>query len=98
MVESKARKARTFRSKVDIIRILQEQAQSGQNVKSFCAARGIAGGTFHWWKQKYAMGEDVPRSGFSSLHLLPEAGLFAVVGTIKIYQAVTAAYLKELMS
>jgi transposase-like protein len=98
MVEGKARKARTFRSKADILNILQEQIQSGQNIKSYCAAHGIAGGAFHRWKQKYGMGEDLRRSGFASLHVAPEPGLFAIVGNIRIYQPVSAAYLKELMS
>ena len=98
MVEGKVRRARTFRSKADILRMLQEQAQSGENIKSFCAMHGIAGGTFHRWKQKYGAGEDVTASGFAPVHILPEAGLFAIVGNIRIYQPVSAAYLKELMS
>ncbi len=98
MVEGKVRKARTFRSKADIRKMLQEQAESGENIKSFCVARGIAGGTFHRWKQKYGVGENVPSSGFAPLHIMPEPGLFASIGSIKIYQPVSAAYLKELMS
>lgn len=98
MAESKARKARTFRNKAEILKILQEQAQSGQNIKSYCAVQGIAGGTFHRWKQKYGTEEGVPPSGFAPLHIMPEAALFATVGGIRIYQPVSAAYLKELMS
>lgn len=98
MVESKAGKARTFRSMAEIVKILQEQAESGQNISSFCGARGIAYGTFHRWKQKYSAGEDVTGSGFAPLHIVREAGLFAAVGNIRIYQPVSAAYLKELVS
>jgi hypothetical protein len=98
MVEGKIRKPRIFRSKAEILKILQEQAQSGQNVKSFCTAQCIASGTFHRWRQQYASRVDVRSSGFAPVHILPEAGLFATVGSIRIYQPVSAAYLKELMS
>lgn len=98
MSEGKARKARTFRRKDEIVKILQEQSESGQNIRSFCDARGIGCGTFHRWKQKFGKSEAVARSGFAPLHIMPEPGLFATVGSIRIYQPVSAAYLKELMS
>lgn len=98
MVESKGSKTRIFRRKAEIVKILQEQTESGQNIRSFCGVRGIACGTFHRWKQKYGSGEDAPGSGFAPLHIVREVGLFAAVGNIRIYQPVSAAYLKELMS
>jgi len=98
MTEGKARNSRTFRGKTEILRILQEHAESGQNVKSYCAAQGIAGGTFHRWKQKFGAGHEIQRSGFAALQIMPEPGLFAIVGSISIYQPVSAAYLKGLMS
>lgn len=97
-MEEKKAGTRKFRGKAAILRILQEQVQSGQNIKSFCASRGIAGGTFHRWKQKYGAPEDRPEAGFATLQIIPEPGLFAMVGSIKIYQPVSAAYLKELLS
>lgn len=39
MVEDKAKKRRIFRSKAEILKILQEQAQSGQNVKVYAPSR-----------------------------------------------------------
>jgi len=96
-MEEKKAGTRKFRGKAAILKILQAQAQSGQNIKSFCCAQGIAGGTFHRWKQKYGTGEDHSAAGFASLQIIPELGLFAMVGSIKIYQPVSAAYLKELL-
>jgi len=98
MEESKVKTVRKFRSKAAILNILQDQVVSGQNIKTYCASHGIAGGTFHRWRQKYGTAEDVPRSGFASLHVVPEPGLFAIVGSLRIYQPVSAAYLKELLS
>lgn len=98
MTEGKVRKTRTFRGKTEILRILQEQTESGQNVKSYCAAQGIAGGTFHRWKQKYGTEHEIARPGFAALQIMPEPGLFAIVGGIRIYQPVSATYLKELLS
>jgi hypothetical protein len=98
MEEKKEKAARKFRGKAAIVKLLQEQVQSGQSIKSFCDAHGIAEGTFHNWKQRYGAGVAQASGGFATLQILPERGLFAVVGSIKIYQPVSAAYLKELLS
>jgi hypothetical protein len=98
MEESKVKTVRKFRSKTAILKILQDQVDSGQNIKTYCASHGIAGGTFHRWKQKYWAAGDVSRSGFSPVQIIPEPGLFAMVGNIRIYQPVSAAYLKDLIS
>jgi hypothetical protein len=37
-------------------------------------------------------------AGFATVQLIAEPGLFAAVGGIKIYQSVSAAYLKELLA
>ena len=90
-MEEKKAGSRKFRGKAAILRILQEQIQSGQNIKSYCAAHGIAGGTFHRWKQKYGTREEVhAETGFATIQIVPEPGLFAAVGGIKIYQPVSA--------
>lgn len=98
MEESNVKPVRKYRSKAAVLKILQDQVQSGQNIKSFCEARGIAGGTFHRWKQKYSAEEDHSKESFATLHITPERGLFAIVGSIKIYQPVSASYLKELLA
>jgi hypothetical protein len=98
MEEKKEKAARKFRGEAAIVKLLQEQAQSSQSIKSFCAAHGIAEGTFHNWKQKYGAGSVPSSRGFTTLQVVPESGLFATVGNIKIYQPVSTAYLKELLS
>lgn len=96
MEEKKEKAARKFRGKADILKLLQEQARSGQSIKSFCAAHGIAEGTFHNWKHRYV--EEVPATAsFAPIQIMQEPGLFAMVGNVKIYQPVSAAYLKELL-
>ena len=85
-------------AKAGILKILQEQGQSGQNIKSFCADRGIAGGTFHRWKRIYGADEGRSSAGFATVEITPESGLFAMVGSIKIFQPVSASYLKELLA
>jgi hypothetical protein len=98
MEEKLTPKVRRFRGKGEILRLLQEYSKSGQNIKSFCALRNISPGTFHRWKHKYS--ETGPVSdpiGFGPLQIIPEPGLFAAVGAIRIYQPVSAAYLKELV-
>ena len=97
MQENQEKVVRKFRGKIAIVKLLQEQNRSGQNIKTFCAAHGIAEGTFHNWKHKYA-GEVDARSGFTAVQIIPDPGLFAMVGGIKIYQPVSAAYLKELLA
>jgi len=87
--------SRKFRGRAAIVNLLHQQAQSGQSIKAFCAGQGIATGTFHNWKHKYRLQE---ASGFATLKIVPESGLFAIVGDIRIYQPVSAAYLKELLS
>jgi len=62
MEEKKEKAARKFRGEAAIVKLLQEQVQSGQSIKLFCAAHGIAEGTFHNWKLKYGAGR-VPVSG-----------------------------------
>jgi hypothetical protein len=101
-MESTANKnAKVFRSKQEIERLLMEHAQSGLSVKAFCADLDIASGTFYYWKGKYAKGNVlIKKAGFAPIEVVPSAGngLFAEVGCIKIYQPVSAAYLKELLA
>ncbi len=98
MEEKKEKAVRKFRGETAILKLVQEQTQSGQSIKSFCIAHGIAEGTFHNWKHKYGAGSVPASKAFTTLQVVPESGLFATVGNIKIYQPVSAAYLKELVS
>lgn len=94
------KKAKVFRGKQEIDQLLKEHAESGQSVKAFCTAHNIAEGTFYHWKDKYAKSSTAEKSGFTPVEIVPSAvnGLFAQVGSIKIYQPVSAAYLKELLA
>ncbi|HVU84753.1 MAG TPA: hypothetical protein VHC50_07920 [Puia sp.] len=98
MEESKVKPIRKYRGRAVVLKILQDQLDSGLNVKSYCAAKGIAEGTFHRWKHKHSAPSEAEPVGFATLKVMSESGLFAVVGGIKIYQPVSAAYLKELLS
>jgi hypothetical protein len=93
------KKVKVFRSKQEIEQLLKEHAQSGQSVKSFCAGLHISEGTFYHWKEKYAKRVAMEQPGFMPVKIVSSGsnGLFAEVGNIKIYQPVSAAYLKELL-
>ena len=98
-MESKGvKKTKVFRGKPQIEQLLTEHVQSGQSARAFCAAHGIAVGTFYHWKEKYGKSKARKKAGFATVEIVPSTGngLFAEVGAIKIYQAVSAAYLKEL--
>jgi hypothetical protein len=95
------KKVKVFRSKQEIKQLLKEHAQSGLSVKAFCAGLPIAEGTFYHWKKKFS--KDIGatgKPGFAPIEIVPPTGhgLFAEVGDIKIYQPVSAAYLKELLA
>lgn len=91
---------KTFRSKQEIEHILRDQLASGLSIKAFCAANGFHKATFHYWKKKATAATSQSKdAGFASVTILPSTGshLFAEVGNIKLYQPVSAAYLKELL-
>jgi hypothetical protein len=97
MESSKGVSARKYRGKAAILKVLQDQAASSLNIASYCAAHGIAKSNFHRWLRKYGEAPEIGQVGFTPLQIVPEAGLFATVGSIRIYQPVSAAYLKELL-
>jgi hypothetical protein len=95
------KKVKVFRSKQEIERLLIEHAQSRLSVKAFCADLDFSEGTFYYWKKKFAKEAGTTgKAGFAPIEIVPSAGngLFAEVGCIKIYQPVSAAYLKELLA
>ena len=101
MESAASKNSRVFRSKQEIARLLKEHAQSGLSVKAFCAGLPIAEGTFYHWKKKFS--KDIGatgKPGFAPIEIVPPTGhgLFAEVRGIKIYQPVSAAYLKELLA
>ena len=99
-----AKKVRIFRDKETILNILGDYEKSNLSVKAFCNENNIAPGSFHNWKKKYSnsRANRAGEPGFTTLRIVPSApasgpGLFAEVNGIKIYQPVSAAYLKELL-
>jgi hypothetical protein len=105
METNSAKRVRVFRGKETILNILSEQKKSKLSIKAFCDENDIAAASFHNWKKKYrnSRANRVVQPGFTTLRVTPTApvagpGLFAEVNSIKIYQPVTAAYLKELLA
>jgi hypothetical protein len=98
-----SKKICVFRGKESILRILDEYKKSGLSIKAFCLQNKINPASFHNWKKKYCGGLVNPakRTGFAAVQItVPPAvaePLFVSVKEIKIYQWVTAAYLKELL-
>ncbi len=89
---------RQYRSRSVILDLLAAHRQSGLSIKAFCAERAVPEASFHNWRKRYAK-EDTSSgsSAFTPLQLnMGAAGLFAEVNGIKLYQPVSAAYLKEL--
>jgi hypothetical protein len=104
METATSKKIRVFRDEQSILQLLDECKKSNLSIKASCAAHGIPQGSFHNWKRKYDGSREEPDgpTGFSRLPIDPwlglaNPGLFAEVKGIKIYQGVTAAYLKELL-
>ena len=94
------------RNKQAILQLLEEFSKSGMGVKSFCNRYSIGRSTFHKWQSRYnhkreARGLVTAGPGFAAIDVINAAGqssmLFAEVKGIKLYQPVTAAYLKELL-
>jgi transposase-like protein len=99
-----AKMTRVFRGEEAILNILAEYKKSKLSIKTFCLEHNIASATFHNWKKKYSKRSVKPAkvTRFAELQITSPATtgtpLFAEVKEIKIYQWVTAAYLKELLS
>jgi transposase-like protein len=89
-----------------IISLLDQFDTEKISLKTFCADHSICEQTFYNWRKRY-LSRKVNKSG-SFVEILPTAaevevpqgtgGLFAEVRGIRIYQAVSASYLKALVS
>ena len=95
--------SRSRRSKQQIQDLLSEFNTSTGTVKEFCKLHNISAGKFHKWKSRYkaASGNKSKRSGFAKLDVMDASllapALFAEVKGIRIYQPVSASFLKELL-
>jgi hypothetical protein len=93
---------RTRRTRQQIESLIAGFSQSGLTVKEYCLSHGISQGVFHKWKARFKK-EKFRKTGepaFASMKICTSSfnTLFAEVGSIRIYQPVTAAYLKELLA
>jgi hypothetical protein len=94
---------RSRRSKQQIQDLLSEFDKSTGSVKEFCKLHSISKGTFHKWKSRYKAtpGNNTKRCGFAKLDVVDASqlapALFAEVNGIRIYQPVSASFLKELV-
>lgn len=93
-------KVRMRRTHQQIDELLSQYEQSGCSVGEFCSMKGLNPRSLHKWlsRRKAAGADNVVTSGFSKviLQASPTVVLFAEVGSIRLYQPVSAAYLKEL--
>lgn len=81
--------------------ILNKFAESGSTVKQFCEDHQIVAGTFHKWQNrvKIKSSKKLVHAGFAQIQVNPLVNsLFAEVKGLRIYQPVSAAYLKELLA
>jgi transposase-like protein len=88
------------RSGEEIKDILLRYRSSGLTTATFCRQQHLNLGTFHTWKKRYRenglSAEGV--NGFLKVRVSdPLPGLFAEVAGIRLYQPVSADYLKSLL-
>ena len=85
--------------------LIAKRYASNTTVKEFCKQHGLTQGIYYYWQKKYhtqGIESASSQGGFASLqievpqHSVTHPGLIAEVQGIKLYQAVPAAYLKEL--
>jgi hypothetical protein len=93
---------RSRRSSSEIKELLELFSQSGMSVKAFCMLQNISEAGFYKWRLRYGAKPAVKENNFVRLQEVPalksEPLLFAEVKGIRLYQAVEASYLKELMA
>lgn len=94
---------RSRRSLNEIKVLLEKFDKSNLGAKEFCKTHGISEAGFYKWRARHRSRSSSDQNGFASLNVIPStasngASLFAEVKGIKIYQPVTASYLKELSS
>lgn len=92
---------RNRRTREQIENLLAEFSKANQTVKQFCQANNIIAGTFHKWQAR-SKGKTFRKpggSGFAPVVVKSSStGLFAEVKGIRLYQPVSAVFLKELLA
>ncbi len=92
---------RTRRTSAEIKKLLEAFTQSRMSTKDFCALHNFSQAVFYKWRSRHSA---APAAHHNFVQLQPspelqnEPALFAELRGIKIYQPVTAAYLKQLLA
>jgi len=93
---------RSRRTQQQVAELLVEFTNAGCTVKEFCRVNHISQATFHKWRSrlKIKAAQKAISPGFAEVlvHSTSPGALFAEVKGIRIYQRVSAAYLKELFA
>lgn len=104
-MEQSTQSKRPQRNFQEISQLLEEFKTSGDRTQEFCDKHGIAKGTFYTWKKRFKKKAlKAAPSGFVKVSVsktMPGSGpgpvLFAEVKGIRLYQEVSAAFLKALL-
>ena len=101
-MEETQQSKRSRRSTAEIRQLLEDFRQSGLTAMEFSKSIGITEGAFQKLRSRHGEKPTVEQRGFVNLHPVSspgnERGLFAEVKGIRIYQTVSAQYLKELLA
>lgn len=93
---------RSRRTSEEIKALLASFTKSDMGAKAFCKMHGISEGVFYKWKARHLNKPLTKQPAFVTLQPasvgLHESPLFAEVKGIKIYQVVSACFLKELIA
>lgn len=98
------RSVRIRRSRQEIEDLLNLFDKGKLSVKDFCRQHSISVANFRKWRSRYRSSPAVRKktSGFATLDIisspLPLHHLFAEVKGIRLYQPVSASFLKELLA
>ena len=102
MEEIQQQTKRSRRTAVEIKQLLGDFKQSGLTALEFSQSIGITEGAFQKLRSRHGEKTACEQKGFIHLQSRSitgsESGLFAEVDGIRIYQPVSAQYLKELLA
>ena len=100
MGENLSQKSRKFRRRAEILELISQQELSGLSVKAFCTSNSLSESSFTNWLRRYKNKGVRTEGSFVDVYVQPPPGgaLFAEIRGIKIYQPVSAVFLKELAS
>ncbi|WP_143151019.1 IS66 family insertion sequence element accessory protein TnpA [Chitinophaga sancti] len=86
--------------------LISEQVNTGRSVKSICDQHNIQSSNWFYWQKKYhqrQISSNGDESSFTLLQITPDLitpndpGIFAEYKGIKLYQQVSASFLRELI-